>query len=636
MPAMPRHLAQPRNSKHEPKKSGMTDLIPPATAAKLAEFHPVGTRHKAAMDITIPLVGNGLSPNAIFAILKDKFPEVSSDKELWGVINWAIEQNPTPTGYGNNLKPYTPQRYAPQEKPKPKDPIEQAKWWLNGLETNPDDFCKTSPFKIPETPREMANLFFELLYSDDEFINVVCKFTEIDNRACPQGAGRSLSPQGWIKWIRENGVPDLAAGAWVRPNPVKAEGSGANGAYKDEDVTAFRFLLLESDTLPLSQQLALYQKLKLPISAVYMSGGKSAHALARVNAKDEEEYKTRAQRILAALSPFGIDLANKNPSRLSRLPGAVRKIGAAGDGLQRLLYINPKDTPFTDKDLEHFENSLLLPVIDESPFRKVILDSVIRYEELYENRGKLGVPTGFVDFDRDTGGLKGGQMTVVAAETNGGKSTFAINIVNNAISKGFGVALFTLEMDREEIADLIISMNCQIDRNCFNTGYFSDSDLDKMSKDGLKLSRLPLWIFDDATITADQISKRVSQLKSEKKISLVVIDYIQLISPFDPRESREQQVAGIARAIRVSAKESKLPFIILSQLNDEGKLRESRVVAHEAHNVILLETDTDTMTVKVVKGRRIMKKNYELRYNPRFCQLKSPPRVEETDMPYSD
>lgn len=613
----------------------MTNLIPPATAAKLAEFHPVGTRHKAAMDIAIPLVGNGLSPNAIFVILKDKFPEVSSDQELWGVINWAVAQNPTPSGFGVPLKPYLPQRNATQDKPKPKEPTEHAKWWLNGLELNPDEFCKSSPFKIPETPRDMASLFFELLYSENEFINVVCKFTETDNRACPQGAGRSLSPQGWIKWIQENGVPDLAAGAWVRPNPVKAEGTGANGAYKDEDVTAFRFLLLESDTLPLPQQLALYKNLKLPISAVYMSGGKSAHALARVNAKDEEEYKARAQRILAALSPFGIDLANKNPSRLSRLPGAIREIGAAGDGLQRLLYINPKDQPFTDKDLQHFENSLLLPVIDESPFRKVVFDSVCRYEELYENRGKLGVPTGFLDFDRDTGGLKEGQMTVVAAETNGGKSTFAINIVNNAINKGFGVALFTLEMDRDEITDLIVSMNCLIDRNCFNTGYFSDRDIEKMTLDAPKLAKLPLWIFDDATITAEQVQKRVTQLKAEKKISLVVIDYIQLLSPSDPREPREQQVAGIARAIRVSAKESKLPFIILSQLNDEGKLRESRVVAHEAHNVILLETDHDTMTVKVVKGRRIMKKNYQLNYQAQYCRVSSPSRVQ-TDERYKD
>ena len=191
-------------------------------------------------------------------------------------------------------------------------------------------------------------------------------------------------------------------------------------------------------------------------------------------------------------------------------------------------------------------------------------------------------------------------------------------------------------MDKDEICDLIVSMNCDVNRNCFNTGNFTETDLTKIGMAAPRLSSLPLWIDDSPTLTMAQIRKRVEQLKAENKIGMVIIDYVQIISPEDSREPREQQVAKIAREIRALAKESKLPFIILSQLNDDGKLRESRVVAHEAHNVILLEADESkypaSMKMKVVKGRRIPKKNYELTYFPQFCRVSSVNPISDEDV----
>jgi hypothetical protein len=132
------------------------------------------------------------------------------------------------------------------------------------------------------------------------------------------------------------------AGAWIRPNPVKHSGSGKDGAITDLDVTSNRFCLLESDALPVDLQLSLWARLPLPVAAIIESGGRSIHAWLMLNCLNAKEYRTKTDRIYTLLARFGICPGNKNPSRLSRLPGAQREVGKHGDGAQRLLYLNPE------------------------------------------------------------------------------------------------------------------------------------------------------------------------------------------------------------------------------------------------------------------------------------------------------
>jgi RecA-family ATPase len=93
--------------------------------------------------------------------------------------------------------------------------------------------------------------------------------------------------------------------------------------------------------LPVELQLALFARLPLPVAAVIGSGGRSVHAWVRVDARDADDYRATVAEMLGILARFGVDGKNKNPSRLSRLPGARREIGATGSGIQRLLYLNP-------------------------------------------------------------------------------------------------------------------------------------------------------------------------------------------------------------------------------------------------------------------------------------------------------
>lgn len=616
-------------------------FIPAATAAKLAEFHPVGTRHHAAMSIAISLVGNGLPPAAVFATLREKFPPPCPDSELQGIVNYAVNANPTPSGYGqrNGFTP-SPAYTAPPAPEKKRTPTEHAAWWLNNVTLTPDKFAAKSQIAPPESGKAALTLALELLYNGPDNLNIVCAFDKADDseKTRPKGPGRIFTRDKWLEYIADKGVPTAEAGAWFRPNPVNATGTGAAGAITDSDVAAFRFLLVESDVLPLDQQLALFDRLALPFSAVVMSGGLSAHGWLRIDAKNGDEFSELSRRILAILQPFGIDQANKNPSRLSRLPGATRKHGGIAGGAQRLLQLNPGKPALKKEDIDALENRLLLPAIEEKPFARLCDEALTRYDDLVANKGKLGVPTGFQKFDSVSGGLKPGGYTLIAANTGAGKTTIALNIINAALEASVGVVLFSLEMPREDMVDMIFSLRCRVNRNAFNTGEFTEGDMKSMFVALPSMRNLPLWIDDDPANTIDKIRRRVLALKADGRIGLVVIDYAQLAAQEQRGSNREQDVAAVALGIRLLARESMLPVVVLSQLNDDGKIRESRKLTHEAVTVLKLERENNDLTSRfatlfVAKGRKIPANPIALEFDAAHCRISERTGIDDSDVP---
>lgn len=332
--------------------------VPAKTLEMLAASHPEGARHKAKIDIALPLLGNKFPFAAVVETLRAQFPQASAH-ECESVVRWCESCNPTPSGYGTQPQAnYTRRngnhngftRQAPPEKPLTQ---EQAVKSLDAQETSEADWTDRSPVLLGEDTNEDATTLLRNLYGPEECVNLVCLHTISDKgKANPSGAGKTQTCAQWLEWFKKKGVPVSAAGAWIRPNPCAPVGSGAQGAIKDADITAHRFLMVESDSLPLPTQLSIYATLELPIAAIILSGGDSAHAWLRIDAKDAAEYEAITTRIYAALTPYGFDAANKNASRLSRLPGVERKIGGKGDCRQRLIYLNPNPNPLNIARLE--------------------------------------------------------------------------------------------------------------------------------------------------------------------------------------------------------------------------------------------------------------------------------------------
>lgn len=192
------------------------------------------------------------------------------------------------------------------------------------------------------TPEQMQAEFINAVFRPRDYVNVVTEHALNKHGKPYPVSGGSTKPAGLLAYSAgDEAEPynmaadaDPSAGAWVRANAVTPTGTGKNGSYRDADVTAFRIAIVECDELPIDSQAERIRALRLPCAAVTHSGGKSLHALVRVDAGDAEEYAGRVNYLYGVCEANGLkpDRSCKNPSRFTRLPGVPR-----GDGFQTLL-----------------------------------------------------------------------------------------------------------------------------------------------------------------------------------------------------------------------------------------------------------------------------------------------------------
>jgi hypothetical protein len=310
--------------------------IPPATRRELGAPAKPGGRHKQMIKVASSLTGQRFSPEAIFAQLRGMNGPDVNDREIADVIRWAS---------GKNFIPCTPRfttrgLKSPVRTPSPPpDPAVNIRKFVGDFTAHEADLRDVSPWRPLENWCMDSLMFFAGMFHAGELVNVVTDYTVDENgKANPSGHGLTLERDAMMRHIRDKGTPQKKAGAWLRMNPIDGKG------VSDANVTAFRFALLEIDEAPVELQLSLFARLPLPVNAILLSGGKSAHAIVRVNAGSADSYRKKVNELLLLLESFGTDQLNKNPSRLTRLPGAQREVGARGDGQQRLLYLAPDRT----------------------------------------------------------------------------------------------------------------------------------------------------------------------------------------------------------------------------------------------------------------------------------------------------
>jgi len=285
-----------------------------------------------------------LSENEALPILREFNARCSppwTESELIRKLHSA-ERQPHAKPRGNLASNTHPMSNVPRGNPPASiNPTAAIERFLKGFRCEEVDLWEASPIRPPDDWTKDALVMLQCLYQPGEKINFVTDFTAKDSKAIPAGRGLTVERDAlMLRWLTEL-MPISQAGGWMRMNPV--DGQGVN----DANITAFRFALIECDGAPLELQMSLLAKLPLPISAILTSGGRSLHAWVKIDAQNAEDYRNTVAQMLSILAKFGVDGKNKNPSRLSRLPGVVRAIGATGDGRQRLLYLNP--TPIQKK-----------------------------------------------------------------------------------------------------------------------------------------------------------------------------------------------------------------------------------------------------------------------------------------------
>ena len=240
-----------------------------------------------------------------------------------------------------------------------------------------------------------------------------------------------------------------------------------------------------------------------------------------------------------------------------------------------------------------------------TPIKDVLVESFAKLEELYNQKQHVtGVPTQFYDLDDKTAGLHGSELILVAARPAMGKTAFALNIATNAaLRANVPVAIFSLEMSKDQLVNRMLCSEAMVDSNKVRTGKLDEEDWTKLAEAIGPLSEAGVYIDDTPGISVMEIRTKCRKLKMEKNIGLVVIDYLQLISGSNKRNgSREQEISEISRSLKVLAKELNVPVIALSQLSraveqrDDHRpmlsdLRESGAIEQDADIVMFLYRD---------------------------------------------
>lgn len=231
-------------------------------------------------------------------------------------------------------------------------------------------------------------------------------------------------------------------------------------------------------------------------------------------------------------------------------------------------------------------------VLDE-----VLLDAFKKIDARLAQGGASGLPTGFTDLDKLVGGLQDGELTILAARPSMGKTALALNIVDYVTAESDKSALFvSLEMSRLEVASRMLCSRADVNGEKLRSGFLSADDRKMLVSASSKLSRAPLYIDDTPSRTMTEIAATARRLKHRKDLSLLVVDYLQLIEPDSAKDTRQEQVAKIARRLKGLARELQIPVLCLAQLNRQTEsARENRPRLSHLRESGAIEQDADVV-----------------------------------------
>ena len=238
------------------------------------------------------------------------------------------------------------------------------------------------------------------------------------------------------------------------------------------------------------------------------------------------------------------------------------------------------------------------------PLKDIIKDSFRTIERLYERKELItGVPTGFTKLDEMTSGLQRSDLVIIAGRPSMGKTAFALNIAQYcAVEEGVPVAVFSLEMAKEQLAMRMLSSEARVDSQKIRKGFLGESDWPKLTTAAGRLSEARLFIDDTPSISVLEMKAKSRRLKAEHGLGLIVLDYLQLMKGSDYADTREQEISEISRSLKGLAKELNVPVVALSQLNRKvedrtsrrpqmADLRESGAIEQDADVILFLYRD---------------------------------------------
>ncbi len=233
-----------------------------------------------------------------------------------------------------------------------------------------------------------------------------------------------------------------------------------------------------------------------------------------------------------------------------------------------------------------------------TPMKAIIPGAFESVEQLSQRKELItGVPTGFPELDRMTAGLQPSDLIILAGRPSMGKTAFAMNIAQNAaLADNIGVAVFSLEMSKEQLAMRLLCSVGRVDSQRVRTGRLQDDDWPKLTRAVGMLEESPMFIDDTAAISVLEMRAKVRRLAAQHKLGLIIVDYLQLMRGRNNSENRTQEISEISRSLKAMAKELKVPVIALSQLNRSLESRtDKRPMMSDLRESGAIEQDADVI-----------------------------------------
>ncbi|MCL2766762.1 MAG: replicative DNA helicase [Peptococcaceae bacterium] len=230
--------------------------------------------------------------------------------------------------------------------------------------------------------------------------------------------------------------------------------------------------------------------------------------------------------------------------------------------------------------------------------KDVLLDTLTYLEFLQNNRGSLtGVPTTFGDLDKICHGLQPSDLIILASRPSMGKTSLGVCIgYGAALKHDVPVAIFSLEMSKEQLTQRILCAEAKIDQQRMRNGVLTDDDWRVLHEIAGKLAKAPIYIDDTPAISTRQIRAKARQLQMDKGLGLIIIDYLQLMQGNRRSESRQQEISDISRSLKGLAKELNVPVLALAQLSRAVEQRQVKVpIMSDLRESGALEQDADVV-----------------------------------------
>ena len=390
----------------------------------------------------------------------------------------------------------------------------------------------------------------------------------------------------------------------VLPHSVEAEQSVIGSMIMDRDAIMTASEVITSEDFYQSQygvlfdaMLELYNEGK-PVDLVTLQE--------RLREKDVPPEISSLEFVRDLLDAVPTSANVRHYATIVQEKSMLRKLIKVNEDIANTCYLAREKTEdiFEETEKKIFDLLQYRSTGDFVPIKQVVLNALDKIEKASKNKGTVtGIPTGFIDLDYKTSGFQPSDLILIAARPSMGKTAFVLNVAQHmAFKEGKTVAIFSLEMSKEQLVNRLFSLESKVDSQALRTGNLTDEDWAKLIEGAAVVGKSNLIMDDTPGISIAELRSKCRKFKLEHDLGIIIIDYLQLMSGGKHSESRQQEISEISRSLKAVARELNVPVVALSQLSRAveqrpdhrpmlSDLRESGAIEQDADVVMFLYRD---------------------------------------------